>query len=154
MPIVYSNILKVDIDKTKKEQEKLNFRFNIDKIQESKVKINDKEEKGILFETSFIEEYNNGPSIKVVSDVLYLVPKQIADKVIVKGNEKKIPKPIVDEVVNYVLKTNFQKIIKLGLEVGVKQPVMEPKIKVNDTSSSKPETKKDSKAKESKKSKN
>lgn len=153
MPIVYSNILKVDIDKTKKEQEKLNFKFNIDKIQESKVKINDKEEKGILFETSFVEEYDNGPSIKVVSDVLYLVPKQIADKVIVKANEKKIPKPIVDEVVNYVLKTNFQKIIKLGLEVGVKQPVMEPKIKVND-SSSKPESKKDSKTKESKKSKN
>lgn len=154
MPIVYSNVLDVKINKENRKEEKIKFDFSIENIEATKIKVRDNEEDAVKFTTLFSEEYEEGPFIKVKNEVVYLIPRQISDKVILEGKKKKIPKAIVDDVVDHIVSKTFKLIVKLGLEVNIKQPLNEPKISKGDNiSKDDDKSKKDSSENESKKSK-
>ncbi len=147
MPIVYSKVLDVKINREKDKEENLNFDFSIESIESTSLNIRGNEEKGVKFITVFSEEYEDGPHIKIKNEVVYLVPRKASDSVDLDGDKKKIPKAIVDDVVDHIVDKTFNLAVKLGLEVGIKQPLNKPKITKDKT---KKKAKKKSKEKKDK----
>jgi len=132
MTIMGINFTKMLVEKKKGAKGKINISNNVALTNAEKINLNfgSSDQQSLKFSFDFASKYEpEVGSIKLEGEVIYLVDKKTADKIVKEWEKnKRLEQPTMTNVLNNVLnKCNIEALI-LSKEMGLPAPIPLPKV--------------------------